>query len=219
MSFHVNLGNQENGRFKLSIEGRGEPSPTPGSCQLDLALSDFSEDAVALAVQFLYGERLSARSVGGLSISAGLFAGLAETLGGAMPRFGVKESGSAPIRNSELYLTTRSTIQQEQRKDGRRKIQVQVLDSSAWSGRLFSIDRLVFASNIGLFRWAKVPEQDFLAAVGLLLCREWQSTDIFVEKTGAQSRNSELLSAAALRAGYRIEFLTPSQFKSELEAQ
>lgn len=130
--------------------------------------------------------------------------------GGKSPHLVVDPLGEVKTAShTQLILAGYRDRAFPQQPDGKgRNVLVQCLDSVRWSGKLFSLDRVEFATNHKVFAaQAGRNETTLLVSIGLLLAGDWKSSKFVVENIGglSQSDCADLVElCAAVGVGLRI---------------
>ena len=104
--------------------------------------------------------------------------------------------------------------------DGKgRNVLVQYLDSARWTGKLFSVDRVVFATNFSAFDETQLGVTAFRVALGLLLAGDWKSSTLIVETAGDENAtfSNEVMQELCAAIGVRLLFVDGQEMEGMLE--
>ena len=96
---------------------------------------------------------------------------------------------------------------------------MQYLDSARWTGKLFSVDRVVFATNFSAFDETQLGVTAFRVALGLLLAGDWKSSTLIVETAGDENAtfSNEVMQELCAAIGVRLLFVDGQEMEGMLE--
>lgn len=103
--------------------------------------------------------------------------------------------------------------------DGKgRNVLVQYLDSARWTGKLFSVDRVVVASNVSAFNEKRLSPTAFRVALGLLLAGDWKSSTLIVEESGDEKGlfSNVMMRELCAAIGVRLLFVDGQEMEGML---
>lgn len=178
--------NSLTGKFALR-EQTDHPSESvsfPRELRLDLVLTDMNKTIALLAGLLIFGENAARQRITWPQASLEFDDCVRKVWEEQAPRFEIETDANwTPDNHTILILCdNRPQTVPIQSKDKPRQIMLQVRDSAHWTGKMFSIDRVEFAANISAFGKRFAEDLSFRVAVALLLCGDWRSSELVVER-------------------------------------
>ncbi|AJI79480.1 hypothetical protein [Corynebacterium singulare] len=173
---------------KFAIRERTEfPSESvsfPRELKLDLVLTGMNKSIALLAGLLIFNENIARQRLSWPKASLELDDSVRRVWGELAPRFEIDQNPDwTPDNHTVLILCDdRPYAVPIQSIEKPRQVLLQVRDSAHWTGKMFSIDRVEFAANISAFGRRFAEDLSFRVAIALLLCGDWRSSELVVER-------------------------------------
>lgn len=190
---HFAFENRDSGKFSLTqiSDGVTDVISFPREFHVDLTLIDVDPLKALTAALLLFEVNDGSGLINAPSASLQLDRTLRRQRGEYSPHLVVDPLAESTHDNhTQLLLADHRDSAFPVQPDGKgRNVLIQCRDSSRWAGKLFSLDRVEFASNYMMFvDQTGINTTTALVATGLLLAGDWKSTMLIVENVGALSR-------------------------------
>ena len=126
----------------------------------------------------------------------------------------------APENHTQLLVGEYREGKVAVQPDGKgRSVLVQYLDSARWTGKLFSVDRVVVAANVSAFDETRLSPTAFRVALGLLLAGDWKSSTLIVEEAGDEEGlfSTAMMQELCAAIGVRLLFVDGHEMEGMLQ--
>ena len=215
--------NKPNGKFSLrqEAEAAGDIVSFPREFLADVTLLETQPSNALLAAMILFQISDGNGVLTAPTSTAQFDRALRRVLGEHSPQLTVDPLLSAsPESHTKLlvgdYREGKVAIQPAGKG---RNVFVQYLDSSRWTGKLFSVDRVVVATNLSAFDETQVSRTAFRVALGLLMAGDWKSSTLIVEDSGNEDGafSSQKMQELCAAIGVRLLFVDGQEMEGMLQ--
>lgn len=208
----ITFENRDSGKFALQQVSNDKTDIVsfPREFHMDLTLVDVDPLKALTAGLLLFSIDEAHGLINSPRATMQLDRTLRSQRGGKSPHLTVDPLGEVETANhTQLILADYRDRAFPLQPEGKgRNVLVQCLDSARWSGKLFTLDRVEFATNHKVFAGgARCNETTILVSIGLLLAGDWKSSMLVVENIGGLSQTgcADLVElCAAIGVGLRI---------------
>lgn len=186
--------NSLTGKFAIweRTEYPSESVSFPRELRLDLVLTGMNKSIALLGGLLIFSEDIARQRVSWPQAPLEFDDSVRRVWGELAPRFEIDQNpGWTPDNHTVLILCdNRPYAVPIQSIEKPRQVLLQVRDSAYWTGKMFSIDRVEFAANISAFGTRFAEDLSFRVAIALLLCGDWRSSELVVERPKTSSSSS-----------------------------
>ena len=215
--------NKPNGKFSLrqEAEAAGDIVSFPREFLADITLLEAQPSNALLAAMILFQISEGNGVLTAPTSTAQFDRALRRVLGEHSPQLTVDPLlSTSPESHTQLlvgdYREGKVAIQPAGKG---RNVFVQYLDSSRWTGKLFSVDRVVVATNLSAFDETQVSRTAFRVALGLLMAGDWKASTLIVEDSGNEDGvfSSEMMQELCAAIGVRLLFVDGQEMEGMLQ--
>ena len=153
--------------FRERTEYPNESVSFPRELKLDLVLTGMNKSIALLGGMLIFSQDIARQRISWPQASLEFDDSVRRAWGELAPRFEIDQTPSWTPDNHTVLI---------------RQVLLQVRDSAYWTGKMFSIDRVEFAANISAFGKRFEDDLAFRVAIALLLCGDWRSSELVVER-------------------------------------
>lgn len=170
--------------FRERTEYPNESVSFPRELKLDLVLTGMNKSIALLGGMLIFSQDIARQRISWPQASLEFDDSVRRAWGELAPRFEIDQTPSwTPDNHTVLILCdNRPHAVPIQSIEKPRQVLLQVRDSACWTGKMFSIDRVEFAANISAFGKRFEDDLAFRVAIALLLCGDWRSSELVVER-------------------------------------
>jgi len=215
--------NKPNGRFSLrqEAETQGDIVSFPREFLADVTLLEAQPLNALVAAMLLFNLSEENGVLTTPPSTAQLDRALRRVLGERSPQLTVDPLlSAAPESHTQLLVGDYREGKVAVQPDGKgRNVLVQYLDSARWTGKLFSVDRVVIATNFSAFDETRISRTVFRVALGLLMAGDWKSSTLIVEKEGDESGlfSTAMMQELCAAIGVRLLFVDGQEMEGMLK--
>lgn len=215
--------NKPNGKFSLRQEAEvaGDIVSFPREFLADVTLLESRPSNALLAAMILFQISEGNGVVTTPPSTAQFDRTLRRVLGEHSPQLTVDPLLSvAPESHTQLLVGEYRDGKVAVQPDGKgRNVLVQYLDSARWTGKLFSVDRVVVAANASAFDETRLSSTAFRVALGLLLAGDWKSSTLIVEEAGDEKGlfSNSMMQELCAAIGVRLVFVDGHEMEGMLQ--
>ena len=215
--------NKPNGKFSLRQEAEtaGDIVSFPREFLADVTLLETQPLNALVAAMILFQISEESGVVTSPPSTAQLDRSLRRVLGEHSPQLTVDPLLSvAPEKHTQLlvgkFREGKAAVQPEGKG---RNVLVQYLDSARWTGKLFSVDRVVIATNVSAFDETVLSPAAFRVALGLLMAGDWKSSSLIVEKADDEQGlfSTVMMQELCAAIGVRLVFVNEQEMEGMLQ--
>lgn len=215
--------NKPNGKFSLRQEAEtaGDIVSFPREFLADVTLLETQPLNALVAAMILFQISEESGVVTSPPSTAQLDRSLRRVLGEHSPQLTVDPLLSvAPENHTQLLVGKFREGKVAVQPEGKgRNVFVQYLDSARWTGKLFSVDRVVVATNVSAFDETVLSTTAFRVALGLLMAGDWKSSSLVVEKADDEQGlfSTGMMQELCAAIGVRLVFVNEQEMEGMLQ--
>ena len=215
--------NKPNGKFSLRQEAEtaGDIVSFPREFLADVTLLEAQPSNALLAAMILFQISEESGVVTSPPSTAQLDRSLRRVLGEHSPQLTVDPLLSVvPENHTQLLVGKFREGKVAVQPEGKgRNVLVQYLDSARWTGKLFSVDRVVVATNVSAFDETVLSPTAFRVALGLLMAGDWKSSSLVVEKADDEQGlfSTGMMQELCAAIGVRLVFVNEQEMEGMLQ--
>ena len=215
--------NKPNGKFSLRQEAEtaGDIVSFPREFLADVTLLETQPLNALVAAMILFQISEESGVVTSPPSTAQLDRSLRRVLGEHSPQLTVDPLLSVvPENHTQLLVGKFREGKVAVQPEGKgRNVLVQYLDSARWTGKLFSVDRVVVATNVSAFDETVLSPTAFRVALGLLMAGDWKSSSLVVEKADDEQGlfSTGMMQELCAAIGVRLLFVDGHEMEGMLQ--
>ncbi|MDC7109705.1 hypothetical protein [Corynebacterium afermentans] len=215
--------NKPNGKFSLRQEAEtaGDIVSFPREFLADVTLLETQPLNALVAAMILFQISEESGVVTSPPSTAQLDRSLRRVLGEHSPQLTVDPLLSVvPENHTQLLVGKFREGKVAVQPEGKgRNVLVQYLDSARWTGKLFSVDRVVVATNVSAFDETVLSPTAFRVALGLLMAGDWKSSSLVVEKADDEQGlfSTGMMQELCAAIGVRLVFVNEQEMEGMLQ--